>query len=102
MQAEDDIDLNLKVELVGVTSTEPFDGQGDGYTNNDINITADGRIFVRAERSGSGNDRIYTITYKATDASGNFALGSATITVSHDQREAVYLWFGSPEGNIFG
>lgn len=86
VQAQDDTDPNPKVELVGVTSTEPFDGQGDGNTTNDINITTDGRIFVRAERSGSGNDRIYTITYKATDASGNFAFGSATITVPHDQR----------------
>jgi len=76
--------VHADVELVGVTSTEPFDGQGDGNTADDIEITADGRIFVRGERSGSGNDRIYTITYKATDASGNFAFGSGTITVPHD------------------
>lgn len=86
VQAVDDTDPNPKVELVGVTSTEPFYGQGDGSTENDIHITADGRIFVRAERSGSGNERIYTVTYKATDASGNFAFDSAIITVPHDRR----------------
>lgn len=86
VQAVDDTDPNPMVELVGITSTEPFDGQGDGNTENDINITEDGHILVRAERSGSGNDRIYTVTYKATDASGNFAFGSATIIVPHDHR----------------
>lgn len=86
VQVVDDTDPNPMVELVGVTSTEPFDGQGDGDTENDINVTADGRILVRAERSGSGNDRIYTVTYKATDSSGNFAFGSANIIVPHDQR----------------
>jgi hypothetical protein len=86
LQAVDDTDPNPRVELVGVKSTEPFDGQGDGSTENDIHITADGRIFMQSERSGSGNERIYTVTYKATDASGNFAFGSATITIPHDQR----------------
>lgn len=86
VQAVDDTAPNPRVELVGVTSTEPFDGQGGGSTENDIHITADGRIFVRSERSGSVNERIYTVTYKATDASGNFAFGSATITIPHDQR----------------
>lgn len=83
---EDDTDPNPVVELVGVTSTEPFDGQGDGNTEDDVETTLDGRIFVRAERSGKGNDRVYTVTYKSTDATGNFAFGSATVTVPHDQR----------------
>jgi hypothetical protein len=52
----------------------------------DIEVTVDGRIFVRAERSGQGDDRVYTLTYKATDAAGNFAYSSATVTVPHDQR----------------
>jgi hypothetical protein len=86
VHVEDGTDPNPTVELVGVTSTEPFDGQGDGNTADDIEITADGRIFVREERSGSENDRIYTITYKATDASGNFSFASGTITVPHDHR----------------
>jgi hypothetical protein len=29
--------------------------------------------------------RIYTVTYSATDASGNKATASATVTVPHDQ-----------------
>lgn len=81
----DDADSEPQVELVGVVSTEPFDGQGDGNTTDDIDIREDGRIFVRAERSGSNNDRIYTITYKAIDISGNIGYGSAEVLVPHDK-----------------
>ena len=57
---------------------------GDGNTTNDIQIE-NGNIFLRAERSGLGTGRVYTITYKATDASGNSAQDSATVTVPHNQ-----------------
>ncbi len=84
---EDDTDLEPMVELVGVVSTEPFDGQGDGHTEDDIQVDEEGRIFVRAERSGSGNDRIYTVTYRATDAAGNVGFGSLDFLVPHDKRK---------------
>ncbi|HIJ54290.1 MAG TPA: hypothetical protein HPP66_14240 [Planctomycetes bacterium] len=41
---------------------------------------------LRAERSGTGNNRVYTITYRAVDDCGNAAVRSATVTVPHDQR----------------
>ncbi|CAL9503551.1 hypothetical protein SUDANB95_03462 [Actinosynnema sp. ALI-1.44] len=83
--ATDDTDPSPTVELVGVTSTEPDDGQGDGTTADDIEITEDGRIFVRAERSGTGGGRIYTVTYRATDKAGNTGYGSIDIEVHHNQ-----------------
>ena len=42
-----------------------------------------GRIFLRAERSGTGDGRVYTITYEAVDASGNTSEAAATVTGSH-------------------
>ncbi len=60
---------------------------GDGHTTNDIQIDVDGNLFLRAERSGKGTGRIYTITYTATDASGNSATVTATVTVPHDQKK---------------
>lgn len=82
--ATDDIDPDPLVALVGVESSEPADGQGDGNTADDIRIDADGAIYLRAERSGSGDGRFYTITYKATDASGNVGFGSIDILVPHN------------------
>jgi hypothetical protein len=47
--------------------------------------TGDFAFQLRAERSGTGSGRVYTITYKATDASGNYATGSVTIEVPHNK-----------------
>ena len=71
--------------LVSVTSNEPDNGLGDGDTANDIVIVDDFTFNLRAERSGTGQGRVYTITYQVTDACGNSTLASATVTVPHDK-----------------
>jgi len=42
---------------------------------------------LRAERSGSGNGRAYTLTYRALDRAGNAATCTATVTVPRDQKK---------------
>jgi hypothetical protein len=75
--ASDDCDstVNLgKVVISQVTSDEPEDipGNGDGNTLNDIVIGANCKsVQLRAERDGNGNGRVYTITFRVRDASGN-------------------------------
>ena len=87
----DDIcDATPTVVLTSVTSDEPDDakGNGDGKTVNDIQgndtETEDYEFQLRAERCGTEDGRIYTITYRVTDASGNTADASATVVVPHD------------------
>jgi hypothetical protein len=71
-------------KIVSVSSNESVDGQGDGHTSPDWMITGDHTVKLRAERSGKGNGRIYTITVQATDAAGNVSeLKSVTVTVPH-------------------
>lgn len=65
------------------TSSEPDNGLGDGDTAGDIKWQ-NGNLFLRAERSGTGTGRVYTVTCTATDASGNETTSSATVTVAHD------------------
>lgn len=83
--ANDNFDPDPAITLVSVTSNEPDDGLGDGDTPNDIVIIDDYTFLLRAERAGTGMDRVYTITYMVTDACGNTTYQSATVTVPHDQ-----------------
>ncbi|KPK75740.1 MAG: hypothetical protein AMJ79_09915, partial [Phycisphaerae bacterium SM23_30] len=62
------------------------DTPGDGHTINDIQVMPDGSIYLRAERSGLGGGRIYTLTFQAADASGNITRQSTIVTVPHDHR----------------
>jgi len=91
----DNCDPNPVAELTSITMNEGdetntydpnFDTTvGDGNTMNDIQVDENGNIYLRAERSGTGTGRIYTITYTAIDASGNTATATATVTVPHNQ-----------------
>ena len=79
------------VVLQSVTSNEPddADGNGDGRTRNDIQGVgagaADFQFQLRAERAGTGEGRTYTVTYVATDDSGNMTTATSDIFVPHDQ-----------------
>ena len=63
------------------------EGLGDGDTSGDIQGaeigTDDRSFFLRSERSGTGSGRIYTVTYRATDASLNATITAAQVTVRH-------------------
>jgi hypothetical protein len=80
----DETDPTPEVSLVSIVSNEDDDALGDGHTSDDIQIGDDGSIYLRAERSGTGSDRIYTITYKAVDDCGNVTECSATVSVPHE------------------
>ncbi len=74
-------------------SSEPNDAIGDGSTEEDYALAsidnAAGVIIVqlRAERSGSGYGRVYTVTIVATDGSGNQSLAMVNVRVPHDRRK---------------
>ncbi len=80
-------DLSGLVTISGptVTSNEPVDGLGDGDTSPDWIVTGTYGIQLRAERSGKGDGRIYTVTYTVTDQAGNAKSVSATVTVPKSQ-----------------
>ena len=72
-------------KIVSVTSNEPINDSGDGNTDPDYEITDDLTVDLRAERSGSGNGRTYTITLECMDASENSSTATVDIYVPHDQ-----------------
>ena len=73
-----------------VASDEPENGLGDGDTAPDWAVQATSAsvadLLVRAERSGLGNGRVYTISATATDRAGNTSSAAGgTVTVPHNQ-----------------
>ena len=73
-------------KIISVSSNEPVNDQGDGNTSPDWEIVNDRCVKLRAERSGKGNGRIYTIKVQAKDAAGNLSkVCSVTVTVPKSQ-----------------
>jgi endo-1,4-beta-xylanase len=83
-------DASPAIRLLSITSNESANGSGDGNTSADVQGASFGqgdRAFqLRAERSGNGGGRIYTITYEASDDTGNTTVREATVTVPHSKK----------------
>jgi hypothetical protein len=75
--------------LVTVTSDEPINGLGDGDTEPDWSVQEVASrafdVWVRSERSGLGDGRVYTIGAVATDRAGNRATAGGTVGIPHNQ-----------------
>jgi hypothetical protein len=102
VMATDDVDPNPSVKLISIvcedSATQPAAQKGHGQLASqrcddddiaDAGYGGDDREFrLRAQRVGSGPGRVYTITYGASDAAGNKATATTTVTVAHDQGSA--------------
>ena len=74
------------VVISQVTSDELENSGADGNTLNDIVIAADCKsVQLRSERAGNGDGRVYTITFKGTDSSGNVGTATAIVSVPKSQ-----------------
>ncbi|MCF7808177.1 MAG: hypothetical protein K9M49_00150 [Candidatus Marinimicrobia bacterium] len=87
--ATDDYDEpNLTIT---VSSNEALNAPGDGNTDADWQIIenedSNRNIYLRAERAGKGDGRVYTITALAVDGSGNETESVATVVVPKSQKK---------------
>jgi hypothetical protein len=85
--ASDLVDPHPTSHIVSISSNQPINGNGDGNTSPDWNITGPLTADIRAERAG-GSDRVYTITIATSDFSGNTAHGTVTVTVSQSSNKS--------------
>ena len=78
----------LTIRYSGILQDEPTNSVGDGNTPQDGGIENDGAsAWVRAERSGTGDGRVYLVSYSATDGTLS-CTGVVTVSVPHDQSGA--------------
>ena len=95
----------IRARVVDVSSNEPMNGLGDGNTRPDYEIARPHRgflrrsrgdvsdwqlisplrVLLRAERSGNGNGRVYTITVEVRDGSDNSTSETVEVFVPHDR-----------------
>jgi uncharacterized repeat protein (TIGR01451 family) len=68
-----------------VASNEPVNGSGDGNTAPDWEILDDHHVRLRAERSGQGTGRLYTLGATCTDSAGSSARQTVTVAVPHNR-----------------
>jgi N-acetylneuraminic acid mutarotase len=90
--ASDNSELPVTL-IASIDSNEPINGQGDGDTSPDWTepvIDQENGIIMfqlRAERSGKGNGRVYTISITATDTSNNSTTANVSIIVPHNNKK---------------
>jgi VCBS repeat-containing protein len=71
----------LTITITGVLQNEPA---GKGEPDTQPGPTAN-QVYLRAERSGKGSGRVYTIMFTVSDGQGGTCDGSLTVSVAHDQ-----------------
>lgn len=71
--------------ITSITSNEPINGLGDGDTAPDWQLVDATHVSLRAERSGTGTGRIYTITITCTDGGGHTTTKTVKVTVPLSQ-----------------
>jgi hypothetical protein len=77
----DVVDAAPDTRIFSVTSNEPVNGTGDGNTTSDWEVTGALTLNLRAERTGNGTGRTYTITVESVDNFGNRSLKTVTVVV---------------------
>jgi rhamnogalacturonan endolyase len=75
------LDASPAALIVSVSSNEPVDGDDDGQTSPDWEITGPLSLNLRAERSGLGVGRVYTIVVEGTDSAGNAVRNRVQVSV---------------------
>jgi len=76
---------DVSITITGILQDEPTNTNGDGNTWIDGGGVNTSRAWVRAERMGGENGRVYQILFSATDNQGGSCTGSVSVGVPHDQ-----------------
>ncbi len=92
---------SFTIRVDGITQDEPTIGVGDGDTCPDAAGVGSSGAQLRAERSGTGKGRVYTIYFNAQDSRGAESRGNVQVCVPHDQNGTCEFtgFHGKPAGD---
>jgi len=80
----------VTITITEITSDEPtasLEGAGGAIHAPDADGIGTNTASLRAERSGTGNGRLYEITFVASDGKDGETVGNVTVCVPHDRME---------------
>lgn len=75
---------DVTIAIDAIKQDEPVDAIADGNTCADAGGVGTPTAMLRAERSATGDGRIYEIVFTASDGRGGTATGSVKVCVPHD------------------
>lgn len=75
------------VTKLKVASNEPINGTGDGDTAPDWQVLDEYHVLLRAERSGNGSGRTYTVTITTTDSANQSSSRDVLIKVPKNAKK---------------
>lgn len=77
----------FSVTIDGITQDEPLDAEGDGNFEPDGAGVGTDTAELRAERQGTGDGRVYEISFSAENESGVSCSGAVQVGVPHDRND---------------
>jgi len=70
---EGNLDINARAHDVTISSNDP------GHDTGDMAVLGNGTVQVRARRNANGSVRVYKVSFKVSDSSGNEQQGRCTL-----------------------
>jgi uncharacterized repeat protein (TIGR01451 family) len=78
----------VSLAVLRVKQDEPVNEKGDGNTGADAMLSSRaGLVYLRAERAGGGDGRIYDVLYMGADPQGASCTGHAYVTVRQSMKK---------------
>jgi len=75
----------ISITIDAISQDEVVVGQGRGKSSPDGSGVGTSSAFVRAERDGKGDGRVYEITFTASDGNAGTCTGTVFVEVPHDK-----------------
>jgi len=76
----------VAITVTGITQDESLKTRGDDNTCPDAIGVGKRTARLRVERAGTGDGRVYHVSFAAEDGQGGQCTGTVTVCVPHDQR----------------